>query len=154
MSVIRTRKTKNYTVVDNRYLKNTTLSLRSKGLFTQILSLPDDWEYSISGLACINRDGEDSIRAGIKELEQAGYIIRLPKRDSLGKFQGYEYIIHEHPLPVPPSPGCPALDIPTSECPALENGAQLNTDKLNKDLLNPHPSNIQSDLSEDRGGWK
>ena len=148
MPVIRTTKTSNYTVVDNRFLKNTDLSLRSKGLFTQLLSLPDTWVYSISGLASLSRDGEDSVRSGIRELEQAGYITRRPRRDKEGKFCGYEYLIREVPVSAAPSPGQPSSGAPATVCPSSEERAVSNKDLSNTEISSNNLSIIQSDLEK------
>lgn len=148
MPVIRTTKTSNYTVVDNRFLKNTDLSLRSKGLFTQLLSLPDTWVYSISGLASLSRDGEDSIRSGIRELEQAGYITRRPRRDKEGKFCGYEYLIREVPVSAAPSPGQPSPEAPATVCPSSEEQTLSNKDPSNTEISSNNLSIIQSDLEK------
>lgn len=150
MPVIRVTKNNDFTVVDNRYLKDTGLSLRSKGLLTQLLSLPDTWVYSISGLARLNRDGEDSIRAGIRELERAGYITRTPRRNADGRFHGYEYVIHERPIA--PTLEHPSPETPTAECPSPENHPQSNINRSNMKKSSIHPSIIQSDQTWDEKG--
>lgn len=96
MPVFRVKKTKNYTVMSNKHLRDKHLSLKAKGLLSQILSLPDDWDYSIEGLAKLNDVGRDAIRSAIRELENAGYIERRKKKDEHGQFF-VEYIIYEIP---------------------------------------------------------
>ena len=76
MAVFRIEKTRDYTVMANHHLRNTALSLKAKGLLSLMLSLPEDWDYTTKGLARICRDGVDSICATVRELEDAGYIIR------------------------------------------------------------------------------
>ena len=76
MSVFRVEKTKGYTVMSNHHLRNHTLSLKAKGLLSQMLSLPDDWDYTLQGLAQINKESIDAIREAVRELERAGYIKR------------------------------------------------------------------------------
>ena len=75
MAVFRVEKTRDYTVMANHHLKNRNLTLKAKGLLSVMLSLPDDWDFTLKGLARINREGIDAIREGIRELEQAGYVM-------------------------------------------------------------------------------
>ncbi len=96
MAVIRISKTKNYTVMSNNHLRDKNLSLKAKGLLSIMLSLSDDWHYSVRGLASICKEGITSISSTLKELEQFGYMQRhQPIAD--GKFQEIEYIIFETP---------------------------------------------------------
>ena len=82
MSVFRVEKNKGYTVMSNHHLRNHTLSLKAKGLLSQMLSLPDDWDYTLQGLAQINKESIDAIREAVRELERAGYIKRSRERDA------------------------------------------------------------------------
>ena len=84
MSVFRVEKNKGYTVMSNHHLRNHTLSLKAKGLLSQMLSLPEDWDYTLKELAQINRESIDAIREAVRELEQAGYITRSRERDERG----------------------------------------------------------------------
>ena len=97
MAVFRVEKTKDFTVMSNRHLRDKRLSLKAKGLFSQMLSLPEDWDYTLTGLAYINRESKDAIRNAIKELESAGYLERRQITDNHGRFQHNEYIIRESP---------------------------------------------------------
>ena len=76
MAVFRVERNKGYTVMSNHHLRNKELSLKAKGLLSQMLSLPEDWDYTLAGLSFINREKIDAIREAIKELERAGYIVR------------------------------------------------------------------------------
>ena len=95
-----------------------------------MLSLPEDWDYTLQGLARINRESIDAIRQAIRELEQAGYIQRSRERDEKGRLRGADYVIFELPKPVPasvsPTLENPTLENPTQEKPTLENPMQLN----------------------------
>ena len=84
MAVFRIDKTKNYTVMANYHLRDTSLSLKAKGLLSLMLSLPEGWDYTTKGLACICKDGVDSICSTVKELENAGYVQRRRLRNELG----------------------------------------------------------------------
>ena len=139
MSVFRVEKTHNYTVMSNHHLKNKFLSLKAKGLMSLMLSLPDDWDYTLRGLSYISLEKVDAIRNAVEELEREGYIIRSRERDEQGKLRGIEYIIHENPVS-----DLPVLEKPTLDNPALENPTQLNTNISNTKKSNTDLSNIHS----------
>ena len=134
MAVFRVEKNSDYTVMSNHHLRNRALSLKAKGLLSQMLSLPEDWDYTLQGLARINRESIDAIRQAIRELEQAGYIQRSRERDEKGRLRGADYVIFELPQPVPasvsPTLENPTLENPTQENPTLENPMQLNKDAV------------------------
>ena len=96
--IFRVERTKNYTVMSNQYFKNKSLSLKARGLLSLMLSLPDDWNYNMQGLTSLSRDGIDSVRSAIKELEHHGYVQRNIVRNEYGMFTDTEYIIREVPL--------------------------------------------------------
>ena len=163
MAVFRIEKTRDYTVMSNHHLKDRTLTLKSKGLLSMMLSLPDEWNYTTRGLAAICREGVDSIGAALKELETHGYIRRTQLRDEKGKITDTEYVIYEMPQCEPPSsPGTPLpgtakpytenpdMGVPDTADPCTENPAQLNTkesskQKSKKELSSTEGSNpIQS----------
>ena len=135
MAVFRVEKNRGYTVMSNHHLRNKDLSLKAKGLLSQMLSLPEDWDFTLKGLSLINREQIDAIRAAIRELEQAGYIVRSRERDSQGRLRGADYVIYEQPQPVPDSPTLenPMLDNPTQEKPTLGKPTQLNKDISSKE---------------------
>ena len=97
MAVFRIEKNKNYTVMANYHLRDISLSLKAKGLLSLMLSLPEDWDYTTKGLACICKDGVDSICSTVRELEKAGYIQRRRLRNELGHLTEIEYTILEKP---------------------------------------------------------
>lgn len=153
MSVFRIERTKDYTVMSNSHLRDKRLSLKAKGLLSQMLSLPEDWDYTLSGLAYINREKIDAIRQAIKELESAGYIVRSRKRDEKGRLQGSDYVIYEKPVSDLPALENPTLDNPMLESPTLENPTQLNTKITNTKKQNTDLSNTHSILSADSDGF-
>ena len=137
MAVFRVERNKGYTVMSNHHLRNKELSLKAKGLLSQMLSLPEDWDYTLKGLSLINREKIDAIREAIKELERAGYIVRSRERDEKGRLRGADYVIFEQPQP--PTPDLPTLenptlDNPTQEKPILEKPTLENPMQLNKDI--------------------
>ncbi len=100
-TVFRVEKTANYTVMSNTHLKDRRLSYKSKGLLSVILSLPPDWDYTITGLSVIAADGIDSVKTAIKELEQYGYVTRTQLRDERGRMAQNEYRVYENPTDNP-----------------------------------------------------
>ena len=134
--------------MSNHHLRNKELSLKAKGLLSQMLSLPEDWDYTLAGLSHINREKIDAIREAVKELEKAGYIVRSRERDEKGRLRGAEYVIYEQPQPREPDTATsseqppildyptlenPTLEKPTQEKPTLENPTQLNKDISSKE---------------------
>ena len=155
MAVFRVEKNRGYTVMSNFHLKDTSLTLKAKGLLSMMLSLPDEWNYTTRGLAAICKEGVDSIGSALRELEKQGYIIRNQLRDSRGRISDTEYIIYEQPQHNPDTPAPdtdtpdtenPYLDNSDTDEPYLENPAQLITNRLTtnqekKDLLITEVSN-------------
>ena len=140
MSVFRVEKNKGYTVMSNHHLRNHTLSLKAKGLLSQMLSLPDDWDYTLQGLAQINKESIDAIREAVRELEHAGYIKRSRERDERGCLRGTVYTIYEQPH-AEPTPEEPAQALP-----ALENPTQLNTESTKKRKRQSKDSSITDSI--------
>ena len=143
MAVFRVERTSDYTVMSNYHLRDKRLSLKAKGLLSQMLSLPEDWDYTLAGLCYINRESKDAIRTAIHELERAGYIHRRQTTDSGGKFAGNVYTIYERPQGPPPgepssekpSSGNPTTGKPMPEKPTQRNIEKQNTDQSNTDSI-------------------
>lgn len=157
MAVFRIEKTRDYTVMSNHHLRNTDLSLKAKGLLSLMLSLPEDWDYTMKGLARICKDGIDSISGGIRELEAHGYLIRERIRNENGQLGSIEYTILEQPKPSTPMQEPPILENPIQAVPTLDTPMQVDPAQLNtkgssnqiskKDLSSTEISNpIQSNL--------
>ena len=151
MAVFRVERNKGYTVMSNHHLRNKELTLKAKGLLSQMLSLPEDWDYTLAGLSHINREKIDAIREAVRELERVGYIVRSRERDEKGRLRGADYVIYEQPpvsdLPTLENPilDNPTLEKPTQDKPTLENPTQLNKDIQRTDLPKKDKSN--KDLS-------
>ena len=147
MAVFRVEKNRGYTVMSNHHLRNKDLSLKAKGLLSQMLSLPENWDYTLKGLSLINRESIDAIRTAVWELEKAGYITRQQNRDGKGKMADMVYTIYEQPQPRPEAaeeeqPGLenPVLENPTSDNPTSENPVSGNPMQLNKDISSKEKS--------------
>ena len=139
MAVFRIEKTRDYTVMSNYHLRDMSLSLKAKGLLSLMLSLPENWDYTMKGLARICKDGIDSISGGIRELEAHGYLIRSRVRSANGQLGSIEYTILEQPKAPSPTQEKPIRENPVQANPMLdapiqENPAQLNTKEQNKEL--------------------
>lgn len=127
--VFRVEKNANYTTMCNYHLRDNTISFKAKGILSMFLSLPKNWNYSVSGLAAISKEGKDGILSGLKELEAAGYLERHRYRNERGRLGDSEYVIyeippHRRPVPATPEQGLPKLEKPTLEKPVLDYPVQ------------------------------
>ena len=150
MAVFRVERNTGYTVMSNHHLRNKELSLKAKGLLSQMLSLPEDWDYTLAGLSHINREKIDAIREAVKELEKAGYIVRSRERDEKGRLRGADYVIYEQPQPREPEAATsggqpPILDLPTLENPTLDNPTLEKPTQEKPTLENP--TQLNKDIS-------
>lgn len=131
MAVIRVNKSKDYTVMSNHHFRDKRLSLKAKGLLSEMLSLPNDWDYTINGLAAINKENETAIKTALGELKESGYLKvtkLMPDKTKSGRIE-YIYDIYEKPL----SLESPAIEKQGIENLGLENQPQYNTKELNTD---------------------
>ena len=165
MAVFRIEKNKNYTVMANYHLRDISLSLKAKGLLSLMLSLPEGWDYTTKGLACICKDGVDSICSTVKELEKAGYVQRRRLRNELGHLTEIEYTILEKPVrpssseesALPDSPAKagtqPKREKPVLGYPVLDNPEQAFPEQAipeqeEPEQENPAQLNIQESITE------
>ena len=156
MAVFRVEKTRDFTVMSNHHLRNNNMSLRAKGLLSLMLSLPEDWDYTLKGLARISLEGVDAIRTVIRELEDLGYLERHRKRNEKGQLKEAEYIIHERPIEVPehnmehtsesPAFDSSVSDEPMSEIPVLDEPVSDGTTQLNTNISNT--KELNTDVSK------
>ena len=130
MAIVRVNKTRDYTVMSNYHFKEKGMSLKAKGLLSLMLSLPDDWDYSINGLATLSKDGKDSVMSALTELERFGYLKRTKSINEKGQFAGYDYDIYEKPIEEEPY-----TEKPNTGKPNTENQVQLNTNTLNTNVF-------------------
>ena len=140
MAVIRVEKQKNYTVMSNYHLQDGNLSLKAKGLLSMMLSLPEDWIYSVEGLVSLCKEGRDAVRSALTEMEDAGYMVRGRARDEQGKLREAEYVIYEMPRKKPcsesPCTEKPYTVNPDTDTPVTENPAQLSTNRTSTETIN------------------
>ena len=149
MAVFRIERTRDYTVMSNHHLRDKALSLKSKGLLSMMLSLPEDWNYTTRGLAKICKEGVDAIGGALRELESAGYIVRHQLRDRQGRISDTEYVIYEQPQPKAPDTPQPDTASPDTENPYLdspdtEKPAELNIEKSKTQKSNTQGSSTDS----------
>lgn len=127
MAVFKINKTKDYTVMSNHHLRDKSLSLKAKGLLSQMLSLPEDWDYTIQGLCSINKENETAINSTLKELKDNGYLIvtkKMPNETKSGRIE-YVYDIYETPKQEGKKQDLENLGV---EVQVVENQGQSNTD--------------------------
>ena len=154
--VFRVEKRQGYTIMSNHHLRNAELTLKAKGLLSQMLSLPENWDYTLKGLSHINRESIDAIRTAVWELERAGYITRKQGRDEKGKMTPIEYTIFEQPQEVKPAASAegensPVLENPITAKPLLENPIPDNPTTDNPTTENPlseNPTQLNKDISK------
>jgi len=130
MNKIIRNKDNGYSVINNHCLRNKNISEKAKGVFAIIMSLPDNWDFSINGLVTICNGGESAIRSAIKELIENGYCQRnVIKHPTTKRIIDWEYTFSEKPLCI-----FPQVEEPQMENPHLENHTQLNKDELIPEL--------------------
>ena len=134
MPVIRVNKTADYTVMSNHHFRERGMSLKAKGLLSLMLSLPDDWDYSIKGLCTLTADGYQSVMTGLQELERFGYLKRSRLSGEGGKFGGWVYDVFEEPK----------TEKPKSEKPKSENPITV-TNRNNNYKSNTKKSRTKED---------
>ena len=139
MAVFRIERTRDYTVMSNHHLRDKALSLKSKGLLSMMLSLPEDWNYTTRGLAKICKEGVDAIGGALRELESAGYIVRHQLRDRQGRISDTEYVIYEQP-----QPKAPDMPQPDTASPDTEKPAELTIEKSKTQKSNTQGSSTDS----------
>lgn len=155
MAVFRVERTSNYTVMSNHHLRDKRLSLKAKGLLSLMLSLPEDWDYTLAGLAKINSEGKDAIRSAVVELEKAGYVQRRQTVERDGKFSTNEYVIREEPFSALPLSENPTTEIPPTADTPTENPTQIKKDPEKTKRQKKHPQTTEplpSSLSSSEEG--
>ena len=151
MSIIRVQQHKNYTIMSNTHLRDKNLSLKAKGLMSQMLSLPPDWDFTVSGLVSINKESETAITGALKELKESGYLVvqkNYPGNTTSGRIE-YEYVLYEEPHGVGTDSQPVEIQGPEIQDPEnlpLENVGQLNTDY--KLLTNKETEEINTEKRE------
>ena len=146
MNIVKRRKNKNYTTISNVCVRDKRLSMQAKGLMCLVMSLPDDWDFSIPGLLSITKERQSAVYSAINELKKFGYCECKTTRDKKGKITGKDYVFYEaphqdnqdmeNPHQENPYQENPDMDNPDMENPYQENQPQLNKDIINKDLIN------------------
>lgn len=136
MGVFRVHKTKNFTVISNYHLKDKALSLKAKGMLDMMLALPDDWDYSVAGLVALCKESKSAVQSALKELEDAGYLVRSRVQDSKGRFN-YTYDIYEMPQKNKPN-----IEPPCTDFLCADNRPQLNTNIQSTKQPNTNKQNI------------
>ena len=148
MTVFRVNKDENYTTISNYHIKDKRISLKAKGLLTQMLSLPENWDYSIKGLIAINKENEIAIKSALNELKDYRYLIitkKLPDETESGRIE-YVYDVYEKPKQEVQKQGVDFLGV---EFLGVENQVQLNTNNKN---TNNKINNNKKEIYKERYG--
>ena len=150
MAIMRINKTTDYTVMSNYHFREKGMSLKAKGLLSLMLSLPEGWDFTVKGLASLNKDGVDGVRAALEELKTFGYLRVTRERNEKGQVSGTVYDIYEKPTqekPVleEPKEEKPILEKPTQEKPIQENPTQLNTKGIKESVRTKEPEQYFED---------
>jgi predicted transcriptional regulator len=160
MAVLRINKTKDYTVMSNAHFKEKEMSLKAKGLLSQMLSLPENWDYSIAGLVAINKENESSIKSALNELKKFGYLVvtkKMPNETTTGRIE-YVYDIYEQPHNKQPiekqQQEKQAVENLPLENQAVENQGQLSTNELSTNELNTKRLNTKQIEKEFNTLWE
>lgn len=126
MNRVKAVKNKGYTVINNGFLRDPGLSLKAKGLMAMVMSLPEDWDFTISGIVSIIKEEKTAVYSAIDELMKSGYCKRERVQGGNGLFAGYEYEFIEIPY----------SDFPCTDFPYTENRKQINKEEINKEEIN------------------
>lgn len=127
MAVFRIEKNSDFTIMPNYPFRDMRLSFKGRGLLGTMLTLRDDWDYTLAGLTAILPHGKSYVSTGLNELERLGYLERRQLRDEQGRFIDTEYVIYEVPRSTSPPDGNPETENPEAASPPPENPPQLNT---------------------------
>lgn len=141
MAKITVCKKSDFTVLDNGIFRDKRLSLKARGLLVTMLSLPEEWNYTVEGLSTILKEGQSCIKGVLNELEDSGYLVRKQTREENGYLGKMEYIVYEKPI----NKGFePSVENPPADNPTAENPIQLNTKEIkyksNKKYYSATPS--------------
>lgn len=153
MSLFTINKNKDFTVMSNYHLRDKNLSLKAKGLLSFMLSLPEDWDYSLKGLVAICKESKDAIRSTLSELKDNNYLKIEPSRSDNGTFE-YDYIIYEKPFDMTlkmensPNTGFPYTDEPnTDNPPQINTNKQIDKiDKIDKTGVSPESNIVKHNI--------
>jgi uncharacterized phage protein (TIGR02220 family) len=141
MKIFRVTKDSNYTTINNTIFKDKSISCKTKGFFATIMSLPNDWDFSISGMSSILKEGKKSIYSSIKELQDFGYVKKNTVRDDKGLIVKIEYTFFETPMNKDFNPQSPERQADYQE---VDNAPQLSTNIINN-LNNKDINGLQED---------
>lgn len=136
MAIIRQKRKKRFSIIDNRVIEDKRLTWGARGLLEYMLSKPDDWKFYMSELIThSDNDGRDKAYGYLKELKKYGYVIRKQGRNSKGKFEAQDLIVTDTPA-LPPHTDSPDTGEPDTGRPDTVNPTLLNTDSTNTELTN------------------
>lgn len=125
-----------YTVLPNQILRDETLTLQAKGLFCMMASFPENWDFTVKGLAAVAGCGREKISAALKNLEDAGYLLREQGHSETGQFAANLFVLYDEKIA--PLPGFPSTGKPSTGKPLPGNPTQINKERI-KERRNKPP---------------
>lgn len=153
MARIRKLAQTNYTVIDNKIIRDESLSWKAKGVFAYLWSMPDDWEFYETEVMTHARDGRDSLRSAIKELQDAHYMRRTRSRNEKGQVKTSDWELSDKPMLEKPTQGKPTQDNPMQEKPTLPSTNGLSTDLPSTDGTNDDDEGTTQPVDPIRKNW-
>jgi hypothetical protein len=170
MSTYRNDKS-NFTIISNAALRDSSISLKAKGMLALMRSYPDDWTFHTKHLETLSTDGREATGNAIRELIEAGYVKRIPKRNLFGRMENTDYLVsdtrefntqlesdliripQEEENVIPTTNGFPVSGLPVSGKPATKNTDSTKTKDI-KTKKEKNPTELKSILdtyNEHRG---
>lgn len=126
MAIRRAKRDSNYTIMSNAGLQDARLSLKAKGLLAYMLSLPDDWIFYESEIVKHATDGKQSVRTGLKELQENGYLLKEQARSKVGKFSKVDWVLFDEPENADVTRFIPSTDFPSTGKPSAVKPSTAN----------------------------
>lgn len=152
MATYKIHKTKDYTVMSTSHLRDKNMSFKAKGLLSVMLSLPEEWDYSMNGLVAISKENLTAVRNTLQELEELGYLIRERKQNEKGQYD-YEYHIYETPNTETPQLEKPYAGNLYTDNPHTDEPIQSITNKLNTNKSITNELNKENKKKESKGSF-
>ena len=131
------QKSKQYVTISNEVMRDKDLSLKAKGLYALVMSLPDDWDFTLKGICAISKENYTAVNSAIKELIDAGYCTREQAKAD-GRFTGYDYIFYDS------KNGSPCLGFLNTENQNQNNNSINNSRNNITPILNTNRKNKKS----------
>lgn len=144
-SIITVKRRTGFTVLPNSTLRDKRLSLKTRAILAIMISMPEDWDYTVSGLATVCGTGKSAMSSALQELEDFGYLTRIQRHDNAGHFSRNEYIVTDEPTG---DNDTPLSENPLTADPSTDEPLTGNQTQQNKDCTNTPYSPPMGDIHE------